>query len=88
METEKEFKILDEEWRLRFQSFTHSPDTNLRCRLYMTRNNNFKSIELMMWKKRGRCLGLFLYSQKPLIALCPNSIKEAKIQILKFLIEC
>ena len=51
MKTEKIFKIVDEEWRLSLQSFTHSPDMNLRCRFYMTRNHSFKSVELMVWKR-------------------------------------
>lgn len=88
MKTEKIFKIVDEEWRLSLQSFTHSPDMNLRCRFYMTRNHSFKSVELMVWKRHERSLGLFLYSEKPLVASCPNSVREAKVQILKFLTEC
>jgi hypothetical protein len=88
MKTEKEFKILDEEWKLRFQSFTHCPDTQLRCKFYMTRSYKFKSIELRMYKHRRYKHQLFLYSIDPLVTLHPNNVKEAKIQILKFLTEC
>lgn len=88
MKTEKTFKIVDQEWRLSFQSFTHSPDTQLRCRFYMTRNYNLKSIELRVTRTKDRMFQLFLYSQNPLLCYHPNSIKEAKVQILKFLTEC
>lgn len=85
MKTEKTFKIVDEEWRLSFQSFTHSPDTKLRCRFYMTRNYDFKSIELRVTRTEHRMFQLFLYSQNPLLCYHPNSIKEAKVQIIKIL---
>lgn len=88
MKTEKTFKIVDQEWRLSFQSFTHSPDTQLRCRFYLTRSYQFKSIELRMYKHHRYEHQLFLYFIDPLICYHPNSIKEAKVQILKFLTEC
>jgi hypothetical protein len=83
MKVEKTVEVLGEEWRLSFQSFTHSPDVNLRCRFYMTRHHDFKSLELRMVYTSIYCQ-LFLYTQKPLV-LYPKSIREAKVEILKFL---
>lgn len=84
MKVEKTVEVLGEEWRLSFQSFTHSPDVNLRCRFYMTRHQNFKSLELRMVYTPTN-YHLFLYTQKPLVVLYPKSIREAKVEILKFL---
>ena len=87
MKTEKTFKIVNEEWRLSFQSFTHSPDMNLRCRFYMTRSYKFKSIELLIRRRKPE-ICLYFNTTNPLRTEYPFSIKEAKVQILKFLTEC
>lgn len=86
MKVEKDIEILGEEWRLSFQSFTHSLDINIRCRFYMTRHHDFKSIEFRILKKNVPWRNaLFLYCQNSLVTLYPESVKGVKVEILKFL---
>lgn len=89
MKTEKTFRIENEEWKLSFQSFTHCSIMNLRCKFYITRDPNYKSTELRISRKHNnKMFKLLLFSShSPLICKYPQSIKEVKIEILKFLTE-